>query len=125
MLANLTNTFFQKEYEKSWSEELLVITIAFVGDPPYYKMKDLAGEEIRKRFYEKELQLVKKENDVYEIESIFTAPINSRLNMVVRSPTLFGLSYNDCWPSRGSQLAQALPFVFSPCCLLNDCKRAA
>ena len=32
------------------------------------------------------------------------APINSRLNVVVRSPTPFGLGRNGCWPSRGSQL---------------------
>ena len=48
-----------------------MITTAFVGDPPYYKMKDLAGEKTRERFYEKEFQLVRKDNDVYEIESIF------------------------------------------------------
>ena len=46
-----------------------------------------------------------------------TAPINSRLNVVVRSPTLFGLGRNGCWPSRGSQLPRALlnerrPFNF-------------
>ena len=33
---------------------------------------------------------------------------NSRLNVVVRSPTPFGLSRNGCWPSRGSQLPLAL-----------------
>ena len=45
--------------------------------------------------------------------------------MVVRSPTLFGLGRNGCWPSRGSQLPRALPFIFSLCCPLNDRRRAA
>ena len=45
--------------------------------------------------------------------------------MEVRSPTPFGLGRNGCWPSRGSQLPQALPFIFSLCCLLNDRRRAA
>ena len=54
-----------------------------------------------------------------------TAPINSRLNLVVRSPTLFGLGRNGCWPSRGPQLPRALPFIFSLCCPLNDRSRAA
>ena len=54
-----------------------------------------------------------------------TAPINSRLNVVVRSPTPFGLGRNGCWPSRGSQLPRALPFIFSLCCSLNDRRRAA
>ena len=52
-------------------------------------------------------------------------PINSCLNVVVRSPTPFGLGRNGCWPCRGSQLPQALPFIFLLCCPLNDCRRAA
>ena len=54
-----------------------------------------------------------------------TAPINSRLNVVVLSPTPFGLGQNGCWPSRGSQLPRALPFIFLLCCPLNDRRRAA
>ena len=54
-----------------------------------------------------------------------TAPINSRFNMVVQSPALFGLGQNGCWPSQGSQLPQALPFIFLLCCPLNDRRRAA
>ena len=53
------------------------------------------------------------------------APINSRLNVVVRSPTPFGLGRNGCWLSRGSQLPRALSFIFSLCCPLNDRRRAA
>ena len=45
--------------------------------------------------------------------------------MVVRSPTSFGLGRNGCWPSRGSQLPRAHPFIFSLCCPLNDGRRAA
>ena len=58
-------------------------------------------------------------------DDLFSAPINSRLNVVVRSPAPFGLGRNGCWPSRGSQLPRALPFCFSLCCPLNDRKRAA
>ena len=58
-------------------------------------------------------------------EAIPAAPINSRLNVVVRSPTLFGLGRNGRWPSRGSQLPRALSFIFSLCCPLNDHSRAA
>ena len=54
-----------------------------------------------------------------------TAPINSRLNVVVQSPTPFGLGRNGCWPPRGSQVPQALPFIFLLCCPLNDHRRAA
>ena len=44
---------------------------------------------------------------------------------MVRSPTPFGLGRNGCWPSRGSQLPRALPFIFSLGCPLNDRRRAA
>ena len=54
-----------------------------------------------------------------------TASIDSRLNVVVRSPTPFGLGRNGCWPFRGSQLPWALPFIFSLCSPLNDRSRAA
>ena len=61
----------------------------------------------------------------YWLEQNTAAPINSRLNVVVRSPTPFGLGRNGCWPSRGSQLPRALPYIFSLCCPLNDRRRAA
>ena len=52
-------------------------------------------------------------------------PINSRLNVVVRSPAPFGLGRNGCWPSRGFHLPRALPLIFSLCWPLNDRRRAA
>ena len=53
-----------------------------------------------------------------------TAPINSLLNVMVRSPAPFGLGRNGCWPFRGSHLPRTLPFIFSLCCPLNDRRRA-
>ena len=53
------------------------------------------------------------------------APINSRLNVVVRSPTPFGLGRNGCCPFRGSQLPWVLPFIFLLCSPMNDRKREA
>ena len=44
---------------------------------------------------------------------------------MVRSPAPFGLGRNGCWPSRESQLPQAIPFIFLLCCPLNDHGRAA
>ena len=43
----------------------------------------------------------------------------------MRSPNPFGLGRNGCWPSLGSQLPRALPYIFSLCCPLNDRRRAA
>ena len=67
----------------------------------------------------------KESASVYANNLRFPAPINSRLNVVVRSPTPFGLGQNGCWPSRGSQLPRALPLIFSLCCPQNVCRRAA
>ena len=44
---------------------------------------------------------------------------------MVWSPTPFGFNRNGCWPSRGSQLPRALPFIFSLCCPMNNRRRAA
>ena len=52
-------------------------------------------------------------------------PINSRLNVMVRSPTPFWLGRNGCWTSQKPQLPLALPFIFSLCYPLNDRRRAA
>ena len=43
---------------------------------------------------------------IYIVSNAKTRPVpfNSRLNVVVRSPTSFGFSQNGCWPSRESQL---------------------
>ena len=62
---------------------------------------------------------------IRQYDNKYPAPINSRLNVVVRSPAPFGLGRNGCWPFRGSQLPQTLPFIFSLCCPLNDRRRAA
>ena len=54
------------------------------------------------------------------------APINSRLSVVMRSPTPFGLSRNGCWPSRGFHLPRALFWNhLLPSYPLNDRRRAA
>ena len=55
--VSLTKNIFWKEYDQSWSKELFVIQKAFPGNPPYYNIIDLTGEEVRGNFYKEELQL--------------------------------------------------------------------
>ena len=57
--------------------------------------------------------------------TIFAASINSRLNVMVWSPTLLWVGSKWLLACRGSQLPRALPFIFSLCCPLNDRRRAA
>ena len=71
-------------------------------------------------FYQSRLGIVNQ-----NIQTLESAPINGRLNVVVRSPTPFGLGQNGCWPFQGSQLPWALPFHFFAMLFLNDRRRAA
>ena len=59
------------------------------------------------------------------LSSKFSVKFQGSRTVVVRFPTPFELGRNSCWPSRGSRLPRALPFIFSLCCPLNDRRRAA
>ena len=61
---------FEKGYLSNFSNEIFTISKQIPRDPPVYKLKDLDGEELKGTFYEKELQKIIKEDDVYEIEKI-------------------------------------------------------
>ena len=61
---------FEKGYLPNFSKEIFTISKQIPRDPPVYKLKDLDGEELKGMFYEKELQKVIKEDDMYEIEKI-------------------------------------------------------
>jgi hypothetical protein len=61
---------FEKGYLPNFSKEIFTISKKIPRDPPVYKLKDLDGEELKGTFYEKELQKIIKEDDVYEIEKI-------------------------------------------------------
>ena len=67
-----TKRTFDKGYLPNWTTELFRVTERVRGrDPPVYKLKDMNGEVLKGTFYLPELQRVtKKEDDVYEIESI-------------------------------------------------------
>ena len=80
------------------------------------KFGDIDSDEMSAELQRFVLILQKKTQSQYgsrlsELSSK-AAPINSRLNVVVRSPAPFGLGRNGCWPSRGSQLPRALPIHF-------------
>jgi len=62
---------FVKGYKQNWSEEVYTVSERHVSTPPTYSIKDLAGEEIKGRFYEQELQkVVKTEEDTYVVEKV-------------------------------------------------------
>jgi hypothetical protein len=66
-----TKRVFKKGYEPSWTEEIFRISSLYPSDPPTYILKDLAGEVIKGKFYEQEIQPVKyKEDETFVIERV-------------------------------------------------------
>ena len=61
---------FKKGYIGGWSEEIFVVDARYPTQPVTYRIKDLAGETIKGKFYEPELQKILKRDDIYIIEKI-------------------------------------------------------
>ena len=61
---------FRKGYLPGWSEEIFQIESKNATYPVTYKLKDAAGETIKGAFYEPELQLVVKTDDVFIVEKV-------------------------------------------------------
>ena len=61
---------FEKGYLPNFSTEIFFVSKQLPRDPPVYKLKDYDGEELKGTFYDKELQKVVKNDDVYEVEKI-------------------------------------------------------
>jgi hypothetical protein len=61
---------FRKGYLPGWSEEIFQIEARNPTYPVTYKLKDVAGETIKGAFYEPEIQLVVKTDDVFIVERI-------------------------------------------------------
>jgi transposase InsO family protein len=60
---------FRKGYTPGWTDEMFEIVTAYKTDPPTYQLRDLSGELITGRYYEPELQIVKRK-DVYRIDRV-------------------------------------------------------
>jgi len=66
-----TKRVFKKGYEPSWTEEVFTIASLYPSDPPTYILKDLAGEAIKGKFYEQEIQpITQKADDTYIVERV-------------------------------------------------------
>jgi len=62
---------FRKGYVGQWSEEIFDIAKRLPTVPVTYELRDLAGENIKGRFYEQELQKVTKSDDeLFDIDRI-------------------------------------------------------
>jgi hypothetical protein len=61
---------FQKGYLPNWTEEIFEIADKYPTYPVTYQLKDLAGEDIKGKFYEPEIQRVVKTDDVYDVGKV-------------------------------------------------------
>ena len=76
---------FRKGYLGQWSEEIFEIAARLPTSPVTYQLRDLAGETIKGRFYEPEVQKVLKSDDEhYDIERIIkTRKRNGKIQYLV------------------------------------------
>ena len=77
---------FEKSYLPAWTEEIFTVTKRNgLGNTPVYKLKDFSGEEIGGTFYEEELQVVDKRDDLYLVEKILRKrKRNGRIEYLVK-----------------------------------------
>lgn len=61
---------FDKGYLPNWTEEIFVIVERYPTYPVTYGLQDLAGEYIKGKFYQPEIQKVEKHDDVYIVEKV-------------------------------------------------------
>jgi hypothetical protein len=62
---------FKKGYEPSWTEEIFTIASLYPSIPPTYILKDLAGEVIKGKFYEQEIQpITRKRDETFVVEKV-------------------------------------------------------
>jgi len=62
---------FKKGYFGRWSEEIFEIYARLPTAPVTYRLKDLADDIIKGKFYESEIQkVVKDDNDYFDVEKI-------------------------------------------------------
>ena len=76
---------FRKGYLGLWSEEIFEIASRLPTTPVTYELRDLAGESIKGRFYEPEIQKVLKSDDErFDIERIIkTRKRNGKIEYLV------------------------------------------
>jgi hypothetical protein len=61
---------FDKGYLPNWTTELFTVSKVLKTNPVTYKIEDYNKEEVSGSFYEQELVLFNKKDQVYEVEKI-------------------------------------------------------
>lgn len=61
---------FRKGYEGAWSKEVFVVRDRHPTDPPTYSIADYSREQVKGKFYAEELQRVKRDPSLFEVEKV-------------------------------------------------------
>lgn len=61
---------FDKGYLPNWTTERFIIDKVFYTIPTTYELKDLAGEELTGKFYDEELAIYDKQDNIMKVEKI-------------------------------------------------------
>jgi hypothetical protein len=61
---------FRKGYLPSWTEEIFTISKQLPTYPPTYAIKDYNNQELKGYFYESELNIVHKTDELYSVEKV-------------------------------------------------------
>jgi hypothetical protein len=61
---------FVKGYMQNWTDENFLISQRHATQPVTYGLTDLAGEDIKGKYYENEIQKVVKTDDVFIVEKV-------------------------------------------------------
>jgi L-rhamnose mutarotase len=92
---------FEKGYLPNWSFEIFTVVERFPTYPVTYGLTDLSDEPIKGKFYEPELQLVTKTDDIYIVEKVLKSRRrNGKLEYLVKwqgYPTKFNSWTSDVY----------------------------
>ena len=61
---------FRKGYEDAWSKEVFVVKHRYPSAPVTCSLDDYSGEEVKGKFYSEELQKVKRDPSIFEVEKV-------------------------------------------------------
>ena len=93
---------FAKGYLPNWSDGIFVIADRYPTFPVTYGLADLAGEPIKGKFYEQEIQKIDKTDDVYDVERVLkTRKRSGKVEYLVkwvRFPSKFNSWTTDIFP---------------------------
>lgn len=95
---------FRKGYLGRWSEEIFEVDARLPTVPVTYRLKDLAGDVIKGKFYEPEIQKVVKDDEYFDVEKILkTRKRAGRIEYLVKwfgYPSIFNSWTDTLQPKR-------------------------